>query len=113
MDNYKEMALMYKAFCDENRLRLIEALTTGEKCACVLLEEVAIAQSTLSHHMKILTESGVVESRKEGKWTYYSLSDHGCANAVTTLGAILKKSDHYPTLNSCERNEASTVIQRF
>ncbi|MFV0413742.1 MAG: ArsR/SmtB family transcription factor, partial [Oscillospiraceae bacterium] len=68
---------MFKAFCDENRLMVLELLQSGEKCACVLLEQLHIAQSTLSHHMKILVESGVVAARKEGKWTYYSFSPDG------------------------------------
>ncbi len=92
MDDYKKMALLFKAFCDENRLHIIEQLQTGEKCACTLLEEVSVAQSTLSHHMKILVESSVVTSRREGKWTYYSLSDDGGRLAKQQLNKILEKS---------------------
>jgi ArsR family transcriptional regulator len=78
-------ARIYKAFCDETRLMVLELLQSGEKCACVLLEKVAVGQSTLSHHMKILAESGVVNARKEGKWTYYSISAAGSENAVRLL----------------------------
>jgi len=49
------------------------AFENGEECACVLLERVSVSQSTLSHHMKILVDSGAVSARKEGKWTYYSI----------------------------------------
>ena len=65
---YKEQAIIFKAFCDENRLMILEMLRDGEKCACVLLERLNISQSTLSHHMKILVDSGIVVSRKDGKW---------------------------------------------
>jgi len=63
----------------------LELLQSGEKCACVLLEKVNVGQSTLSHHMKILIDSGVVSARKEGKWTYYSISDGGSQYAIDLL----------------------------
>lgn len=63
-----------KALSDANRLRIIKMLTDGELCACKILEALNITQPTLSHHMKILSEIGLVSSRKEGKWTYYSIS---------------------------------------
>ncbi|WP_058485381.1 ArsR/SmtB family transcription factor [Defluviitalea phaphyphila] len=101
MDDFKYIADIFKAFCDESRLKIIKALQSGEKCACTLLEEVPIAQSTLSHHMKILVESTIVKSRKEGKWTYYSLSDKGSAEAIELLRNILKKSEDYKTYAKC------------
>lgn len=101
MDDFKNTAQIFKAFCDENRLRIIQSLQSGEKCACTLLEEVSIAQSTLSHHMKILLESTIVSSRKEGKWTYYSLSDDGCQHAKKLLEIMLEKSDDYKTYVVC------------
>ncbi|MGM9974619.1 MAG: ArsR/SmtB family transcription factor [Clostridiaceae bacterium] len=76
-DNIKNRAKMFKALSDENRLLILELLKTGEMCACKLLEELNIGQSTLSHHMKILSESGLVETRKEGKWMHYSVSQEG------------------------------------
>mgnify|MGYP000217151005 CR=1 FL=1 len=72
--SYKEDVRMIKALADENRLRILECLHHGEKCACVILEELSITQSTLSHHMRILTECGLVNARKEGKWSHYSLN---------------------------------------
>jgi ArsR family transcriptional regulator len=80
-------AKIFKAFCDENRLTILELLSTGEKCACVLLEKLTVGQPTLSHHMKILVESGIVIARKEGKWTHYSISADGCVSAA----ALFKK----------------------
>lgn len=84
----RERAEIFKAFCDENRLAILELLRGGEKCACVLLESLSIAQSTLSHHMKILCESRVVLCRIQGKWSYYSLSPQGCERARAILGEI-------------------------
>ena len=50
---YNDTVKVFKAFCDENRLRILEMLRTGEKCACKLLDDLQITQSTLSHHMKM------------------------------------------------------------
>lgn len=74
---YKEDVKVIKALADENRLAILELLKDGEKCACVILEELNITQPTLSHHMKILCESGLINSRKDGKWMHYSLSIEG------------------------------------
>ena len=86
----KKAAVIFKAFCDENRIRIIRLLQTGEKCACELLEELNVTQPTLSHHMKILCDSGVVESRKEGKWTHYKISSNGRSGALNLLEEITK-----------------------
>ena len=67
------IAQIFKALCDENRVQIMKLLRTGEKCACKLLEELNISQPTLSHHMNILCDSGLVTGRKEGKWMYYSI----------------------------------------
>ena len=75
--SYREDAKKFKALADENRLAVLKSLQSGEKCACVLLEELNITQSTLSHHMKLLCDSGLVEYRKEGKWMHYSISVEG------------------------------------
>lgn len=82
---YEENAKVFKAFCDEKRLRILELLRGGEKCACILLEQLELGQSGLSYHMKILVESGIVESRQEGKWTHYTISEKGSSYASTLL----------------------------
>ena len=81
----KRIARIFKAFCDENRIRIIKLLRSGEKCACKLLEEVNVTQPTLSHHMKILCAAEIVVGRKEGKWTHYSISEKGVAQAKECL----------------------------
>lgn len=87
-NSHVKTAKVFKAFCDEKRLAILELLQSGEKCACVLLEKIDTTQSGLSYHMKILCESGVVEARQEGKWTHYKLSEQGCIEAFTLLKAI-------------------------
>ena len=87
-NKYTETAEIFKAFGDENRIRILEMLQTGEKCACKLLDELNVTQPTLSHHMKILCDAGIVEGRKEGKWTYYKISNDGRSNALKLLEAL-------------------------
>lgn len=87
---YEQSAKRFKALCDENRLKIIDSLKEGEKCSCHLLEELDIVQSTLSHHMRILVDSEIVSSRKEGKWTHYTLSESGCELARECLEYYLQ-----------------------
>ena len=84
----KRTAVIFKAFCDENRVKILQMLTGGEKCACKLLEDMNITQPTLSHHMKILCDSGIVVGRKDGKWMYYSISETGVASARQYLDGL-------------------------
>ncbi|MEG2022165.1 MAG: metalloregulator ArsR/SmtB family transcription factor [Oscillospiraceae bacterium] len=96
---YQENARVFKAFCDENRLKILELLQSGEKCACKLLDDLHIGQSTLSHHMRILCESGIVQARKDGKWTHYSISAEGSAQAQKRL---LKLTEAKSTVHGCK-----------
>lgn len=95
---YREDVKLIKALADENRLAVLESLQSGEKCACVLLEELHITQSTLSHHMKLLCDSGLVEYRKEGKWMHYSLSAVGSKR----IQEIFSKYTSVPSADSSE-----------
>lgn len=72
--NTIDVSLICKALGDSNRLEIVKMLSDGEKCACKLLERFEITQPTLSHHMKILCECGLVNVRKDGKWSHYSLN---------------------------------------
>ena len=90
-NNYVENAGLFKALADKNRLMIVDMLSCGELCACMILEKFNITQPTLSHHMKILCDCGLVIGRKEGKWTYYSLNSEtvknfrACLDEVTSL----------------------------
>jgi ArsR family transcriptional regulator len=66
--------LLLKAMADETRARILHILTCGELCACELLDYFDLTQPTLSHHLGVLVEAGLVKARTEGKWTHYSLS---------------------------------------
>ena len=84
----KSIAQIFKALSDENRVQIMKLLRTGEKCACKLLEELNISQPTLSHHMKILCDSGLVAGRKEGKWMHYSIHAEGCRMVKDALDEL-------------------------
>ena len=89
----KRIAQIFKALCDENRVQIMKLLRSGEKCACKLLDELNISQPTLSHHMKILCDSGIVVGRKEGKWMYYSISADGLAKAQEYIDFLKMKKE--------------------
>ena len=97
--NESEIALICKALGDENRVQIIKMLTGGELCACKILDAFNITQPTLSHHMKILTDCNLVNSRKEGKWTYYSINRKkfsefkSAVSQFTCKATLAKKSD--------------------
>ena len=64
-----------QAIADPTRVRIIAALRVGELCVCELVDALEISQSTLSTHLQVLRQTGMVIPRKEGRWVYYSLSD--------------------------------------
>ena len=69
-----DAAKICRALGDPNRLQIVQMLSGGEMCACRLLDHLEITQPTLSHHMKILCECGLVDTRRDGKWSHYSLN---------------------------------------
>ena len=97
----KKTAIIFKAFCAENRIRILKLLCTGEKCGCRLLEELNVTQPTLSHHMKILCDSGIVTSREEGKWTHYQISKEGSEKAIELLKKITAVSESSTECKGC------------
>lgn len=86
--NYQQNAKIFKAFCDASRLKILDMLKDGEKCGCMLLEEMHITQPTLSHHMKYLCESGIINCRKEGKWMHYSINKENLNHAQEILASF-------------------------
>lgn len=80
-----EYALAFKALSDETRLKIVEMLGDEELCACKILESFNITQPTLSYHMKILTDSGLVSGCREGAWTHYTLNKDRIAELIGKL----------------------------
>jgi len=82
----REVLNAAKAISDENRVRALMMLTGGELCVCQIIEMLGLAPSTVSKHMSILRQAGLVETRKEGRWIYYRLADR----ESSTVREILK-----------------------
>lgn len=86
---YIVQARVFKAMSDENRLKILELLHEKDYNASELLEEMNFGQSTLSHHMRILLSAGIIQSRKNGKWTYYSLQKDAYEDMIAWMQQYL------------------------
>ena len=73
-EEVRNKALLFKALGDETRLKIIGVLSVQESCLCELVAGLAVPASTLTHHLQILERGGVIQSRKEKKYTIFSLS---------------------------------------
>ena len=93
----KDFLNITKALSDENRLRMLMALRDGELCVCQITELTGLAMSTVSKHLSILYQAGLVNARKEGRWMYYSLPGKGAhaagREAVTWVRRSLAESE--------------------
>ncbi len=88
----KEFSNITKALADENRLRMLMALQEGEICVCQITELMGLAVSTVSKHLSILYQAGLVNARKEGRWMYYSLPGKGAPPAAREAVAWVRRS---------------------
>ncbi len=84
----ERLAAVLKALAEPTRLRLLSLVAArpdGEACICDLTAPVALSQPTVSHHMKVLTDAGILHREQRGKWAYYRL----VPGALDTLAALL------------------------
>ena len=88
--DYLKLSKELKAIAEPNRLQILDMISTGEKCACDILDSFEFTQPTLSYHMKVLIEAGIVNSRKEGIWQYYSIVDENIGELKSLMEQILK-----------------------
>lgn len=91
--SYAEFVPIFKAVSDETRLKIIDMLSCGAMCACDILIEFSISQSTLSYHMKILSESGLVNAVREGTWMRYTLNMDRANEVLAFLRDITAKKE--------------------
>lgn len=91
--DYEANARMLRALSDAKRLKIIDMLSRGEKCACELLESFNFTQPTLSYHMKLLMECGLVNGRKAAQWNLYSLNKNKFNQVMLFLMTIITESD--------------------
>lgn len=101
----REFMNITKALADESRIRLLFALREGELCACQLVEFLALAGSTVSKHLSLLYQSGLVGMRKEGRWVYYSLPGSDAPPAVqSALKWVFQSAGDQPRIREDARN---------
>lgn len=94
MENlYSEYASIIKAISDETRLKIIDMLSCNELCACDILGSVNISQSTLSYHMRILTESGIINGIKDGSWIRYSINKEKSLILLSFLNNLMEDKE--------------------
>src|ERR1700704_4800575 len=88
----RDLMNITKALSDENRIRALSALRNGELCVCQITELFGLAPSTVSKHLSVLFQAGLVESRKEGRWIYYKLPGKTAPAAVKGVLGWIEKS---------------------
>jgi ArsR family transcriptional regulator len=101
---------LFHALSDETRLAALEMLGNGERCVCELQDQLDIAQSRLSFHLKVLKDAGLVHDRKEGRWAYYAIAPGALDEAHDLVIAFLPKgASGKRTLRVAGSNERLTV----
>jgi ArsR family transcriptional regulator len=98
---FKNYANIFKALGDPTRAEIFDMLKTGCKCACKILEKFKITQPTLSYHMKIMCECGLVECKKIGTWVHYNLNPDILNNAVEFLLKNITDKSHEMQKEKC------------
>ena len=91
---------LFHALSDPIRLSILELLRGGERCVCDLQGDLDAAQSKLSFHLKVLKEAGLVEDRREGRWSYYTIVPDALAEAHDLTVALKPKKGTLPVLRS-------------
>lgn len=86
--NVSGQAAIFKALGNEDRLRILEALRDSERCGCELQVVLDAPQSTVATHLRKLRETGLVRSRKKGKWSYYRIADTAVLQILDLVRAI-------------------------
>ena len=90
-----------KALADETRVRILMALRDGELCVCQVTEFLGLAPSTVSKHLSLLYQAGLVESRKEGRWIYYHLPNGGLARSTRlALDWVIDSTEKDPVITA-------------
>ena len=79
---------LFHALSDETRLEIIELLARGERCVCDLTDALETGQSRLSYHLKVLKDAGLVNDRREGRWSYYTLEREAFVEVEGLLASL-------------------------
>jgi ArsR family transcriptional regulator, arsenate/arsenite/antimonite-responsive transcriptional repressor len=114
IDNLRTTLAITKALADGNRIRIIMALRHQSLCVCQVTELLRLAASTVSKHVAILKQAGLVDSRKEGRWTYYyiprSIASTQAGEAIRLIAKNLGKDSRIAS--DCKRLEEILKVDR-
>jgi ArsR family transcriptional regulator len=105
----RDLTSIGQAIADPTRVRVIAALRRGELCVCELVDALEISQSTLSSHLQVLRQTNVVNTRKEGRWIYYSLTEHKRGLIETIFAHIELHGEVDPRL----RRDSERIAERL
>ena|SRR5271165_4751431 len=105
----RDFTSLGQAIVDPTRVRIIAALRRRELCVCELVDALEISQSTLSGHLQVLRQTGLVITRKDGRWIYYSLADRKIALIEALFSHIQPDGDGDPRL----RRDSRRIERRF
>ena len=83
-----KLTRQFRALSDENRLHIIDMLRGGERCVCELTDALDVGQSLLSFHLKTLKDAGLVTDRREGRWSYYALTQEAFEQLEAFVGGL-------------------------
>lgn len=103
-----------KALSDENRVRVLMFLKTGELCVCQIIEMLGLAPSTVSKHMSILHQAGLVTTRKDGRWVFYGLPGDDAPQPVRDAVGLVQSSlrDEPKVRSDADRLEEVRITDR-
>lgn len=105
----QELALIGKAFSEPARVRVIALLRMRELCVCELCDILELPQSTLSTHLQYLRQTGLVKTRQEGKWVYYTLSQ----TLLVATRALFRLDEHELAADAVLKADARKLTQRL
>jgi len=100
----KQALRVFSALSDENRVRMLYALRRGELCVCQLIDLMGLSPSTVSKHLSILRDAGLLDSRKKGRWVYYRLADQTILPMIGKMASPLFQSlEKSPTVKADDK----------
>ena len=109
----REFMTVIKALAEENRVRVVLALRERELCVCQIVELLGLAPSTVSKHLSILYQAGLLESRKDGRWVYYRLAQNDTTpEAISAISWVTNclKHDRIISEDDCRIKENGPLV---
>lgn len=109
----QEILEILKVLSDEVRLKIVYLLSKNELCVCELMEALNMSQSRISNHLRILRDTRIIKSKREGKWIFYSLAKNTIDKGVKDIiGAIVEKIDEEDYLSREKNITEKLILQR-